>query len=185
MEPVDRVTVEQRLAAIEAKLDMVLARLDSLAPGGGPGLGAGDGGPQDRIPQDRTPLDPGLLDRAPLDYVERNTGPYATSAASPSGASAATPYGTPAAGPYAAPVAGPYAASPAGPYAVPVAGAYAAPAPAPYVDPSLEPILELVRQGRKIQAIKAYRERTGAGLRQAKEVIDAMALGQYPQTGRW
>ncbi|WP_160311218.1 hypothetical protein [Streptacidiphilus anmyonensis] len=144
MEPMDKVTVEQRLAAIEAKLDMVLARLDSLAPGG-LGVGARANAPQDHIPQDRPQLDPGLVDRTPLDYVERDTGPYSSS------------------------------------FTGPAAGFTASPG----VDPILEPVLELVRQGRKIQAIKAYRERTGAGLRQAKDAIDAMALGQYPQTGRW
>ncbi|WP_160311665.1 hypothetical protein [Streptacidiphilus melanogenes] len=145
MEPVDRVTVEQRLAAIEAKLDMVLARLDGL------GLGTSGYAPQDGVPQDRTPANPRRSEYEPLDYVEFNTGPYAT------------------------PAPAPYPASAAGPYPAPVAG--------PYVDPALEQVLELVRQGRKIQAIKAYRERTGAGLRQAKDAIDAMALGQYPQTG--
>lgn len=32
--------------------------------------------------------------------------------------------------------------------------------------------LELVRQGRKIDAIKAYRQRRGAGLREAKEAVE-------------
>jgi hypothetical protein len=109
MEPVDKVTVEQRLAAIEEKLDLVLARLDGLPPGG---LGGGmrDDVPRDDIPQDHIPLDNTVLEA--------------------------------------------------------------------------DPILELVRQGRKIQAIKAYRERTGAGLRQAKDAIDAMALRERPQIGR-
>jgi ribosomal protein L7/L12 len=109
MEPVDKVTVEQRLAAIEEKLDLVLARLDGLAPGA-PGLGARVDAPQDFVPQDRIPRD--------------------------------------------------------------------------HMAPDPDPILELVRQGRKIQAIKAYRERTGAGPRQAKDAIDAMAQGERPQIGR-
>lgn len=36
-------------------------------------------------------------------------------------------------------------------------------------------VLEVMRQGRKIEAIKLYRERTGAGLKQAKEAVDALA----------
>lgn len=35
-------------------------------------------------------------------------------------------------------------------------------------------ILDLVRRGRKIEAIKVYREQTGAPLKQAKEFIDAL-----------
>ncbi|MFN7020177.1 MAG: hypothetical protein ACK4WH_02460 [Phycisphaerales bacterium] len=35
-------------------------------------------------------------------------------------------------------------------------------------------IRELARSGRKIEAIKLYRERTGAGLAEAKAAVDAM-----------
>ncbi|WP_417378471.1 ribosomal protein L7/L12 [Gimesia sp.] len=35
-------------------------------------------------------------------------------------------------------------------------------------------ILESLRQGNKIQAIKAYRESTGEGLKESKEAIDAL-----------
>jgi large subunit ribosomal protein L7/L12 len=35
-------------------------------------------------------------------------------------------------------------------------------------------ILDLVRQGRKIEAIKLYRQETGVGLREAKEFVDAL-----------
>lgn len=35
-------------------------------------------------------------------------------------------------------------------------------------------VLELVRQGNKIAAIKQYREETGLGLREAKDAIDAL-----------
>ncbi|WP_430593336.1 ribosomal protein L7/L12 [Humidisolicoccus flavus] len=35
-------------------------------------------------------------------------------------------------------------------------------------------ILDLVRQGKKIEAIKAYREQTGVGLREAKEFVDRL-----------
>lgn len=38
-----------------------------------------------------------------------------------------------------------------------------------------EEILSLLEQGRKIEAIKLYRERTGAGLKSAKDAIEAMA----------
>jgi ribosomal protein L7/L12 len=36
-------------------------------------------------------------------------------------------------------------------------------------------ILELVRTGRKIEAIKEYRQRTGAGLKEAKDAVEALA----------
>lgn len=35
-------------------------------------------------------------------------------------------------------------------------------------------IVELVRKGRKIEAIKRYREETGVGLREAKEFIESL-----------
>jgi ribosomal protein L7/L12 len=35
-------------------------------------------------------------------------------------------------------------------------------------------VLDLVRQGNKIAAIKQYREETGVGLREAKDAIDAL-----------
>lgn len=39
-------------------------------------------------------------------------------------------------------------------------------------------IVELVREGHEIEAIKRYRERTGEGLREAKAAIDAVARDQ-------
>lgn len=39
-------------------------------------------------------------------------------------------------------------------------------------------IRALVRAGRMIDAIKLYRERTGAGLKDAKDAVDAIAAGQ-------
>lgn len=47
-----------------------------------------------------------------------------------------------------------------------------------------DPVLELVRLGKKIQAIKVYRERTGASLRQAKDEIDSMAQRERARIGR-
>ena len=42
-------------------------------------------------------------------------------------------------------------------------------------DSSLEAeVLALLEQGRKIQAIKLYRERTGAGLKEAKDAVEAL-----------
>lgn len=41
-------------------------------------------------------------------------------------------------------------------------------------------IAALLREGRKIEAIKAYRERTGVGLKEAKDAVDAMERGQLP-----
>ncbi len=40
---------------------------------------------------------------------------------------------------------------------------------------NMEPMRDLVRQGRKIEAIKLYREQTGAGLAEAKEAIDRLS----------
>lgn len=36
-------------------------------------------------------------------------------------------------------------------------------------------VLDALRRGRKIEAIKHYREETGCGLREAKEVIDSVS----------
>ena len=41
-------------------------------------------------------------------------------------------------------------------------------------DLMLNRIVELLRQNRKIEAIKVYREQTGVGLKEAKDVIDRM-----------
>lgn len=41
-------------------------------------------------------------------------------------------------------------------------------------------VLALMQQGNKIGAIKAYREQTGLGLREAKAMIDQLALGVSP-----
>ncbi len=47
------------------------------------------------------------------------------------------------------------------------------------VDPSFEGrILSLMKQGQKIAAIKFYREKTGVGLREAKDFIEALAANQ-------
>ena len=37
-------------------------------------------------------------------------------------------------------------------------------------------IINLIRQGKKIQAIRLYRQETGAGLKQAKDFIDAVEI---------
>lgn len=42
------------------------------------------------------------------------------------------------------------------------------------VDPRWAEVTLLVRQGKKIEAIKRYREVTGAGLRDAKEAVERM-----------
>jgi ribosomal protein L7/L12 len=39
-------------------------------------------------------------------------------------------------------------------------------------DPVAAEVLALTAQGQRIKAIKLYRERTGAGLREAKEAVD-------------
>ncbi|MFF2099793.1 ribosomal protein L7/L12 [Streptomyces sp. NPDC058202] len=40
--------------------------------------------------------------------------------------------------------------------------------------PSLPRVTELLRDGKKIEAIKAYREATGAGLLEAKQAVERM-----------
>jgi hypothetical protein len=41
-------------------------------------------------------------------------------------------------------------------------------------------ITELLRQGKKIEAIKLYRETTGVGLAQAKDQVEAIERGESP-----
>ena len=53
------------------------------------------------------------------------------------------------------------------------AAATAAPPPDAVSGVSAE-VLDLVRQGRKINAIKVYREQTGVSLKEAKDVIDRL-----------
>lgn len=48
--------------------------------------------------------------------------------------------------------------------------------------PQLETPEQLLRAGRKIEAIKRYRELTGLGLREAKDAVEAMAIAM--ETGR-
>ena len=43
--------------------------------------------------------------------------------------------------------------------------------------PGLEPVYDAIRRGKTIQAIKLYRELTGAGLKNAKDAVDEMARG--------
>jgi len=47
-------------------------------------------------------------------------------------------------------------------------------APAVVPDGVSAEVLDLVRSGRPIQAIKLYRQQTGVGLEQAKDVIDGL-----------
>jgi len=47
------------------------------------------------------------------------------------------------------------------------------PLPQEQYDP-LTPVRELVHAGKKIQAVKLYREMTGVGLKEAKQAVDAM-----------
>ncbi|MER5469379.1 ribosomal protein L7/L12 [Streptomyces sp. NPDC002685] len=41
--------------------------------------------------------------------------------------------------------------------------------------PHLPQVTALLRDGKKIQAIKAYREATGAGLKEAKDAVEGMS----------
>ena len=54
------------------------------------------------------------------------------------------------------------------------AGGTVPPGAAPLDDATWQRLREQVRLGRKIQAIKEYRELTGVGLREAKDAIDAL-----------
>ncbi len=48
--------------------------------------------------------------------------------------------------------------------------------------PADDEVLEMARRGDKIGAIKMYRERTGAGLKEAKDAIDeACRTGRLPR----
>ncbi len=42
----------------------------------------------------------------------------------------------------------------------------------PFAEPRFEDVDAYLRAGKKMQAIKAYRERTGAGLAEAKEAVE-------------
>jgi ribosomal protein L7/L12 len=42
-------------------------------------------------------------------------------------------------------------------------------------EPHLKQVEALLRRGKTIEAIKAYREATGAGLREAKEAVDRLS----------
>jgi ribosomal protein L7/L12 len=47
--------------------------------------------------------------------------------------------------------------------------------PKPEVSPEDQELLDLVSGGKKISAIKLYRERTGKGLKEAKDAVEALA----------
>ncbi len=40
-------------------------------------------------------------------------------------------------------------------------------------------VVSLLEQGKKIQAVKLYRERTGVGLKEAKDAVDAVAAERH------
>jgi ribosomal protein L7/L12 len=42
--------------------------------------------------------------------------------------------------------------------------------------PDMDDVRYLLSEGRKIEAIKVYRQRTGAGLKEAKDAVERMAL---------
>ncbi len=44
--------------------------------------------------------------------------------------------------------------------------------------PLAQSVESLLREGRKIEAIKLYREQTGLGLKEAKDAVEAMARGE-------
>ncbi|MBF9071719.1 ribosomal L7/L12 family protein [Streptacidiphilus fuscans] len=51
-------------------------------------------------------------------------------------------------------------------------------------DPRLVDVEDAVRAGKLIQAIKVYREQTGAGLREAKAAVDGIAAELRRREGR-
>ena len=53
----------------------------------------------------------------------------------------------------------------------------ASPAPAD-ASSGADPLLAAIHEGRKIEAIKIYRERTGLGLKESKDAVEALARGQ-------
>lgn len=59
-----------------------------------------------------------------------------------------------------------------GPTAGPHGGLASGPGPSPPT------VLGLMQNGRKIEAIKLYREEHGVGLREAKEAVEALAAGR-------
>jgi hypothetical protein len=56
---------------------------------------------------------------------------------------------------------------------------------APPVSPGDTQVLELLRAGKKIPAIKLYREKVGGGLKEAKDYVEALGLrhGIVPAKG--
>jgi ribosomal protein L7/L12 len=46
-----------------------------------------------------------------------------------------------------------------------------------------EELCRLIREGRKIDAIKLYREKTGVGLKEAKEAIEQLERGDASEAG--
>jgi ribosomal protein L7/L12 len=47
--------------------------------------------------------------------------------------------------------------------------------------PATDEILALLAQGRKIEAIRVYREQTGVGLKEAKDAVEALERGESIQ----
>ena len=52
----------------------------------------------------------------------------------------------------------------------------AQPAGAPPLNPLQEQVLNLMRQGQKIEAIKLYRTETNLGLKEAKDAVEMLAM---------
>jgi ribosomal protein L7/L12 len=44
--------------------------------------------------------------------------------------------------------------------------------------PDVDPLMDLVRSGKKIEAIKIYRQRMGVGLKEAKDAVEALERGE-------
>jgi large subunit ribosomal protein L7/L12 len=44
--------------------------------------------------------------------------------------------------------------------------------------PDVDPLMALVRSGKKIEAIKIYRQRMGVGLKEAKDAVEALERGE-------
>lgn len=49
------------------------------------------------------------------------------------------------------------------------------------IPPQLDEVYTLLRQGKKLQAIQAYRRQTGAGLGEAKDAVEQIEMGLMPR----
>jgi len=154
--------VYQRLAALEAQVATLSSRLGVPFTGSASGVAFG--------PRLSTALDPRAMDSAGLDPAAPPRAGLDPAAPPRAGLGpAAPPMGFDPLAPVPPPAPDPL-------FGVPPAGAQPVGMPA---DPRMagltpEVVADLVRRGKKIQAIKLYRELTNLDLKTAKDVIDSL-----------